>query len=110
MESLLLSSELTLHIFGFVNKNNCRIWADEQPNAIFEWTRNSPKVNVWLGLTQTRIYGPFMFRERPITGTSYLDMLLMFLVPHLQQDGIIETVVYQQDGAPPHFANVVNDF
>ena len=37
-------------------------------------------------------------------------MLQLFLVPPLQQDGVIETVVFQQDGAPPHFANVVNDF
>ncbi|PSN54229.1 hypothetical protein C0J52_09258, partial [Blattella germanica] len=104
MENILLNHESKFHICGFVYKNNCRIWADEQPNATYEWTRDSPKVNVWLGLTQTRIYGPFMFQKPTITGTSFLDMLQMSLVPQLQQD------VYQQDRALPHFANVVLDF
>ena len=34
------------------------------PQIAMELERNTSKVNVWLGLTQQRIYGPFFFAER----------------------------------------------
>ena len=37
-------------------------------------------------------------------------MLERFLEPQLKQDGILCTVVYQQDGAPPHFALLVREY
>ncbi|PSN44487.1 hypothetical protein C0J52_09059 [Blattella germanica] len=66
-------------------------------NVLFsEWERNTPKVNVWLGLTKSKVYGPFFFGDRTVT--------------ELQEDGILETVVFQQDGAPPHFALIVREY
>ena len=44
-----------------------------------------------------------MFAAPTVTGT-YLDLLQQFLEPQLIQDSILDSVVYQQDGAPPHFA------
>ncbi|KAJ4440138.1 hypothetical protein ANN_08276 [Periplaneta americana] len=35
---------------------------------------------------------------------TYLDMLEHFLESHLQQEDIIDIVIFQQDGEPPHFA------
>ena len=67
-------------------------------------------MNVWLGMTANKIYGPFTFAEPTVTGMTYLDMLEFFLAPQLVQDGIVETVIFQQDGAPPHFALTVQDF
>lgn len=110
MQNILFSDEATFHICGNVHKHNCRIWADQQPNAILEWQRDTPKVNVWLGMTANKIYGPFMFAEPTVTGTTYCDMLEFFLGPQLVQDGIVETVIFQQDGAPPNFALTVRDF
>ncbi|PSN41972.1 hypothetical protein C0J52_10538 [Blattella germanica] len=43
-------------------------------------------------------------------GDMYFDMLQLFLQPQLEQDGIIDTVVLQQDGAPPHFALAVHEY
>ena len=56
------------------------------------------------------LYGPFMFVENTVTGGMYLDMLEQFLKPQLQQDCILGTVVYQQDGAPPHFGLPVREY
>ncbi|PSN53665.1 hypothetical protein C0J52_20573 [Blattella germanica] len=53
---------------GHVNRYNCRIWADDQPNALQEWERDSTKVNVWMGITKSKMYGPYMFAERTVTG------------------------------------------
>ena len=51
-----------------------------------------------------------MFSEKTVTGTNYLDMLQLFLEPQLQQNGILASVIYRQDGAPPHNANIVRDY
>ncbi|KAJ9592346.1 hypothetical protein L9F63_001115 [Diploptera punctata] len=110
MDHMLFSDEAIFHTCGHVNRHNSRIWADEQPHATQEWERNTPKINVWLGLTKNKVYGPFMFMENTITGTTYLDMLQQFLQPQLEDDGILGSVVFQQDGAPPHFARIVRDY
>ena len=107
---VLFSDEATFHTCGLVNRHNSRIWADEQPHIAMELERNTPKVNVWLDLTQQRIYGPFFFAEATITSTSYLDMLEQFLQPQLFADNILDSVVFQQDGAPPHIVrNYLNE-
>ena len=61
-------------------------------------------------MTKQTVYGLFMFVENIVTGGTYLDMLEQFLEPQLQQDGILGTVVYQQDSAPPHFALPVSEY
>jgi hypothetical protein len=63
--------------------------------------------NVWLGMTQSKVYGPFFFAEASVTGPVYLDMLEQFLEPQLFSDGIFDTVVLQQEGAPCHYALIV---
>jgi hypothetical protein len=39
---------------------------------------DSPKVKVWLGMTKSKIYGPFFFNEAMVKGSVYLDMLEQF--------------------------------
>ena len=71
--------------------------------------KETPKVNVWLGFTKTKVYGSFMFAKPTVSGVTHLDMLKLSLQPQMIQDQVIHTVVYQQYGAPPHFANIVRD-
>ena len=75
-----------------------------------ELERNTPKVNVWLGLNQQRIYGQFLFAEATITSTSYLNMLEQSLEPQLLADNILDLAVFQQDSAPPLFAHIVRNY
>ena len=70
MQHVLFNDEATFHICGHVNRHNCRIWADEQPNALQEWERYSPKVNVWMRITKSKVYGPYMFAEPTVTGIT----------------------------------------
>jgi inhibitor of nuclear factor kappa-B kinase subunit alpha len=56
------------------------------------------------------VYGPFFFAEATVTGPVYLDMLEQLLEPQLLTDGILDTVVFQQDGAPCHYAVIVRDY
>ena len=58
-------------------------------------------MNVWLIVTKSKRYGPIFFIENSITDI-YLNKLELFLEPQLQDNGIMDTVVLQHDGAPPH--------
>ena len=78
MQHVLFSDEATFHTCGHVNSHNCLIWVDEQPNALQEWERDSPKVNVWMGITKSKVYGPYMFAEPTVTGITYLTYCNIF--------------------------------
>jgi len=106
----LFSDEAIFHTCGKGNRHNCHIWADEKPPTFLEWERDTPKVKIWLGMTQSKVYGPFFFAEAMVTGPVYLDMLEQFLKPQLLTDGILDTVVFQQDGALCHYAIIVRDY
>jgi hypothetical protein len=84
--------------------------ADEKPPNFLEWERDTPQVNVWLGMTQSKVYGRFFFAGATVTGPVYLDMLEQFLKPQLLTDGIPDTLVFQQDGATCHYAIIVRDY
>jgi hypothetical protein len=45
-----------------------------------------------------------------LSGHVYLDMLEQFIEPQLLTDGILDTVGFQQDGAPCHYAIIVHDY
>ena len=98
---LIFSDEATFHLSGKVNRHNVRLWGTENPRAIVALERDSPKVNVFCAMSQTKLYGPFFFCEKTVTGTSYLDMLQLWLFPQLAADS--GDFVFQQDGALPHW-------
>ena len=102
------SDEATFHVYGKVNKHNIRIWGSQNPCEVLKGERDSPKINVWCGLMHNQIIGPFIFAESAITANIYLDMLKHYVVPQLEE--FQPRVVFQQDGAPPHWGLIVRDF
>ena len=90
------SDEATFHVSGKVNKHNCRILGFKNPRVVIEHQRDSPKLNVWCGIT-----GPYFFAEKTVTGNT----LQLYAVPQLP-----DRAIFQQDGAPPHFANIIRTF
>ena len=107
LSNIIFSDEATFHTSGKVNRHNCRIWGETNPREVYEHERDSPKVNVWCGLSNCRIYGPYFFNERTVTSESYLKMLQDYFVPQLVES---QRTIFQQDGAPPHFARRVKEF
>ncbi|XP_049959583.1 uncharacterized protein LOC126477561 [Schistocerca serialis cubense] len=81
MQNVLFNDEAIFHTCGHVNRHNCRIWADKQPSVLQDWQRDTAKVNVWLGMTRSTVYGPSFSTEQTVTGTTQLDMLEQFLGP-----------------------------
>ena len=59
-----------------------------------EFERDSPKINVWCGLTNETVIGPFLFVENTINANVYLDMLRNYAIPQIPQE-----YVFQKDGA-----------
>ena len=108
--NILFSDEAVFHLCGTVNRHNCRIWASERPSDFIEWEAFTPKVNVWIGVTNRKVYGPYFFDENTITSVVYLRMLSEFLVPELINDGTKDTVVFQQDGASAHSAIITRSY
>jgi len=56
------------------------------------------------------LYGPFFTAQATVTRSVYLDMLQQFLEPQLLTDAILDTEVFQQHGAPCHYAITVRDY
>ena len=65
-------------------------------------------MNVWCGIMCNRIIGPFFFNEASITADVYLDLLTEYVA--LQLIDFQPTIIFQQDGAPPHWGLHVREF
>ena len=47
---IIFSDGAHFHLSGFVNKQNCRIWANDNPRVIVEKPMHPQRVTVWCGL------------------------------------------------------------
>ena len=73
----------------------------ENPNIYVENVRDFPKENAYCAISHQKVYGHFFFFEAAGTDNSYLDMCQLWFIPQLEQD--IEGLIFQQDGALPHY-------
>ena len=62
--------------------------------------KDSSKVNVFCAISSPKVYGPFFFAEGSIIGTTYLDMLQLWLISQSQH---ILMFIFQEDGSPACF-------
>ncbi len=106
---LIFSDEATFHVDGKVNKQNWRFWSDENPHFYVEKSLQSPKVVVWCAVWAGGLIGPYFF-DGTLTGDSYLEMLQNFFWPLICDLPEINDLIFQQDGAPPHYAINVREF
>jgi len=88
--------EAWFHLSGYVNSQNSRIWASENPNAIHEEPLHSEKIGVWCGMSRRRITGPIFFEET-IKIATYMEIFNTFInqfdneklsIGYFQQDGV----------------------
>lgn len=85
LQNLIMSDEAHFHLNGVVNKQNCRIWARENPKVIVPRDLHPIRCTVWCGVTSERIIGPYFFEEKgavvTVTGERYRNMIRDFLRP-----------------------------
>ena len=102
LERIVFSDECSFSLGGAVNKQNCRIWGSERPDTVYESPQSTQSIMVWCALSKNEVIGPYFFENGNVTGDSYKRMLRYYLFPKLRN--YPENMIFQQDGAPPHFA------
>ena len=86
-----------------VNKQNCRIWAEEQLEEVQELPLYPEKTTVWCGLWAGGIIGPYFFknddgRHVTVNAARYRALISNFLLPEIEARNL-DDIWCQQDGA-----------
>ena len=74
---------------------------------MFEKPRVSVKLHVWCFVHVSGVVGPYFFTDPTVNGANYLDMLQTYAIPAIAD---IPDLVFQQDGAPPHWSRHVRAY
>lgn len=107
LRRILYTDESTFTRAGVFNTHNMHQWAEVNPNASRESSFQTRfHVNVWAGVLGNHLLGPHILPDT-LNGQDYLDFL-QHTLPNLL-DGLNldpnerDKIIFQQDGAPPHF-------
>lgn len=112
LTKIMWGDEAKFHNNGVVNRHNSNYWSPVNPHWVMETRfQNIWSVNVWCGLFNGRIIGPY-FYEGTLTGERYLHFLEHSLPEFLEEIPLLERqqMWWQQDGAPAHNAHMVTNF
>ncbi|GFU79262.1 putative transposable element [Trichonephila clavipes] len=60
---ILFSDEAYFWLKGYVNKQNCRIWSEANPQVYLETPLHPEKLTVWCALWSGGIIGPYFFKN-----------------------------------------------
>ncbi|GFW92249.1 uncharacterized protein TNCV_3541351 [Trichonephila clavipes] len=93
---------------GYVNKQNCRIWSEANPQVYVETPLHPEKLTVWCAVWAGGIIGPYFFKNDEghnvtVNGDRYRAMITNFFIPELNNHDVQE-LWFQQDGATCHTA------
>jgi len=103
---ILFSDEAHFWLSGYVNKQNCRIWSDEQPEEVQVVSLHPGKTTVWCALWAGGIIGPYFFKNEAgqnvtVNGARYRAMITEYLLPEIESRNL-DDIWFQQDGATCH--------
>lgn len=108
IKNIIFSDETHFHLNGFVNKQNCRIWENENPEIIHEKQMYPQRVTVWCGFWRKGLIGPYFFEDAEgntitVNRERYRAMISDFLWPRLEElEMSIDNLCLQQEGATCH--------
>ncbi|GFU75578.1 uncharacterized protein TNCV_2862931 [Trichonephila clavipes] len=110
---ILFSDEAHFWLNGYVNKQNCRIWSEANPQVYVETPLHPEKLTVWCALWAGGIIGPYIFKNDEghnvtVNGDRYRAMITNFFIPELNNHDVQE-LWFQQDGATCHTARATID-
>lgn len=109
INKILFSDEATFTTNGTVNSQNSRYWTEENPHWVINCRRQySQKINVWCGILNTRIIGPFFF-EGNLNSQHFLQFLMNEFTNTMDELPLAERahVIFQLDGCSIHNAVIV---
>ncbi|GFV65322.1 transposable element Tc3 transposase [Trichonephila clavipes] len=108
-----MSDEAHFWLNGYVNKQNCRIWSEANPQVYVETPLHPEKLTVWCALRAGGIIGPYFFKNDEghnvtVNGDRYRAMITNFFIPELNNHDVQE-LWFQQDDATCHTARATID-
>ncbi|GFX58222.1 uncharacterized protein TNCV_4049801 [Trichonephila clavipes] len=100
---ILFSDEAHFWLNGYVNKQNCSIWSEANPQVYVETPLHPEKLTVWCALRAGGIIGPYFFKNDEghsvtFNGDRFKAMITNFFIPELNNHDVRE-LWFQQDGA-----------
>ncbi|GFU02286.1 uncharacterized protein TNCV_2921781 [Trichonephila clavipes] len=114
-ESITLTTSDEAHFWlnGYVNKQNCRIGSEANPQVYVETPLHPEKLTVWCALWAGGIIGPYFFKNDEghnvtVNGDWYRAMITNFFIPELNNHDVQE-LWFQQDGATCHTVRATID-
>ncbi|GFW82758.1 putative transposable element [Trichonephila clavipes] len=113
LRRILFCDEAHFWLNGYVNKQNCRIWSEANPQVYVETPLHPEKLTVWCALWAGRIIGPYFFKNDEghkvtVNGDRYRAMITNLFIPELNNHDVQE-LWFQQDGATCHAARATID-
>ncbi|GFV03425.1 DDE_3 domain-containing protein [Trichonephila clavipes] len=110
---ILFNDEVHFWLNGYVNKQNCHIWSEANPQVYFETLLHPETLTVWCALWAGGIIGPYFFKNDEghnvtVNGDRYRAMITNFFIPELNNHDVQE-LWFQQDGATCHTARATID-
>ncbi|GFU38496.1 putative DD41D transposase [Trichonephila clavipes] len=98
---------------GYVNKQNCRIWSEANPQVYVETPLHPEKLTVWCALWAGGIIGPYFLKNDEdhnvtVNGDRYRAMITNCFIPELNNHDVQE-LWFQQDCATCHTARATID-
>ncbi|GFX15270.1 transposable element Tcb2 transposase [Trichonephila clavipes] len=110
---ILFSDEAHFWLNGYVNKQNCRIWSEANPQVYVETPLHPEKLTVWCALWAGGIIGPYFFKNDEdhnvtVNGDRYRATMTNFFIPELNNHDVQE-LWFQQDGATCHTTRATID-
>ncbi|GFV94074.1 putative DD41D transposase [Trichonephila clavipes] len=107
------NAETHFWLNGYVNKQNCRIWSEANPQVYVETPLHPEKLAVWCALWASGIIGPYFFKNDEghnvtVNGDRYRAMITNFFISELNNHEVQE-LWFQQDGATCHTARATID-
>jgi hypothetical protein len=111
IDRILWSDEAIFSLSETVNSHNCVYWEAKNSGHLQECDNlGSEKLMVWCAVWSNGRVGPFFF-DGSVNEESYLAMLENEVIPVISQRGDFENYfIFQQDGAPAHYARTVCEF
>ncbi|GFU19496.1 transposable element Tcb2 transposase [Trichonephila clavipes] len=108
---ILFSDEAHFWLNGYVNKQNCRIWSEANPQVYVETPLHPEKLTVWCALWAGGIIGPYFFKNdesHNVTDNGDRYRAMITFIPELNNHDVQE-LWFQQDGATCHTARTTID-
>ncbi|GFW81127.1 hypothetical protein TNCV_4804951 [Trichonephila clavipes] len=103
---ILFSDEAHFWLNGYVNKQNCRIWSEANPQVYVETPLHPEKLTVY-GLVES-FFKNDDGHNVTVNGDRYRAMITNFFIPELNNHDVQE-LWFQQDGATCHTARATID-